>query len=1054
MKIFNKLLSVMLVAGVAFGFLGAPALDIRRAVQAEGQAPTVTLTTTPLAPSATQPAAEPTQTVEAPNGSPTTPPTGPVTLTPTQTPGEPPVTPTQAITPLPSETPLPVLPTSTAPAPEPTQTFTAAPAETFKWDLEIDLAPAQAASLRSDSLMSQGLAEGGVSVNITGNKMALSGNKNLAQVQKALFDNLKSKADFLGGPAEINLHLPANSGQIISLALESRLTAGYSWEAMPADGPSFTRISPPEFTPHSQSLGSAEIEQFNVKANASGAGTIKLVYRRPFEANQPTHASLNIWMPDSQPKIDLSNPDRTILPEDSTASSPGDENNSNAEVSAASLPASFDWRTKGVVSAIRDQGACGSCWAFGTVGIMESAVKIATGITTDLSEQFLVSCNKDGWGCNGGNMLANKYHKDTLGLDQTQIGAVFEFDMPYTASDSPCSIIVNHPYRLSDWQFVTGSEFTSPTVDQIKNAIYTYGPVEAGVYAGSAFQGYTGGIFSTNETDPTYPGWPNHMINLVGWDDAGQYWILRNSWGSWWGESGYMRIKYGTSLVGFGATWAIYPKPVIVMAAPTLVSPNASSLINENVPELTWGSVSNANTYQVQISGLSTFASTVQDVAGGVGILTYTATPLADGKWYWRVRGLNSANTPGPWSSSRYFTVDTTPPPIPVLSAPANGSSPVGTPTFSWKASSTATYYQFEYNTASNPGAFVYQSGDLSTTSLKPPLMAATNPPTVFYWFVRAEDAAGNWSGWSSPFTVTIQPPTPAAPALDTPATGLMTNIIAPELKWKSVSYGTTFELQIDNNSSFKPLPLTEDYLAISSLSYTTDALPEGKYYWRVRAQNVNGVAGAWSSSRYFTVDITPPLKPVLSAPSNGSSPVGTPTFSWKASATATRYQFEYNNANNPGAFLFQSGVLTTTSYKPPTIPATNPPTLLYWFVRAEDAAGNLSGWSDPFTVSIKPPTPAAPALSAPASGDQTTATSLALSWLAVTYGNTYQIQIDDSSGFSSPNYTYMSAVGALSDTVGPLPLGKWYWRVRAVNVNSVYGSWSSSRNFKIIPSG
>jgi hypothetical protein len=330
--------------------------------------------------------------------------------------------------------------------------------------------------------------------------------------------------------------------------------------------------------------------------------------------------------------------------------------------------------------------------------------------------------------------------------------------------------------------------------------------------------------------------------------------------------------------------------------------------------------------------------------------------------------------------------------------------------------------------------------------------MPATKPPTVFYWFVRAEDTAGNWSGWSDPSAVTIQPPTPAAPGLDTPATGLVMNNTAPELKWKSVSYGATFELQIDHNSSFSSLPLTKDYLTISDLNYIIDALPEGKFYWRVRAQNVNGVSGAWSSSRYFTVDITPPLKPALSAPGNGSSPVGTPTFSWKTAATATRYQFEYNNANNPDAFIYRSGELTATTHKPPTIPATNPPTILYWFVRAEDTAGNWSGWSDPFTVTIQPPVPAAPALSAPASGYQTVAISLDLSWLAVTYGNTYQIQIDDSSGFTSPNYTYTSDVGALSDMVGPLPPGKWYWRVRSFNVNNVSSPWSSSRNFRINP--
>ena len=91
--------------------------------------------------------------------------------------------------------------------------------------------------------------------------------------------------------------------------------------------------------------------------------------------------------------------------------------------------------------------------------------------------------------------------------------------------------------------------------------------------------------------------------------------------------------------------------------------------------------------------------------------------------------------------------------------------------------------------------------------------------------------------------------------------------------------------------------------------------------------------------------------------------------------------------------------------------------------------------------------------MSAPASGYATNATSLGLSWNAVAYGHTYQIQIDDSSTFTTPNYTYTSDVDALSDVVGPLLIGNWYWRVRALNINSVPGSWSTSRYFRIYPS-
>jgi hypothetical protein len=288
------------------------------------------------------------------------------------------------------------------------------------------------------------------------------------------------------------------------------------------------------------------------------------------------------------------------------------------------------------------------------------------------------------------------------------------------------------------------------------------------------------------------------------------------------------------------------------------------------------------------------------------------------------------------------------------------------------------------------------------------------------------------------------------APVLDTPATGLITNNTALELKWKSVPYGATFDLQIDDSSSFSPLPLKQEHLAISGLSHLIDPLAEGKVYWRVRARNVNGVASSWSSSRYFTVDIVAPLKPVLSAPINGSLPLGTPTFSWKASATASRYQFEYNNASNSDVFIYRSAELTTLTHKPPTMAATNPPTTFYWFVRAKDAAGNWSGWSDPFTVTIRPLIPTAPLLVIPPSAVVTSDTTPAFMWGSVLYGNTYQIQINTVATFLPPGQDSIGSAGVTFYIPTPLSNARYYWRVRAINLNGELGPWSTVRTITI----
>jgi hypothetical protein len=176
------------------------------------------------------------------------------------------------------------------------------------------------------------------------------------------------------------------------------------------------------------------------------------------------------------------------------------------------------------------------------------------GSDVNASEQFLVSCNNDGYSCNGG-WFAHNYHANTLGKLQPVAGSVLEADMPYTISNGSCKVVSNHPNRISSWSYVAG--YTVPSVDQIKNAIYTYGSVAATVCVGSAFQGYRSGVFATDESAACGSGKVNHGIVLVGWDDATQSWILRNSWGPSWAEQGYMRIKYGTSNVGFGASYVV-----------------------------------------------------------------------------------------------------------------------------------------------------------------------------------------------------------------------------------------------------------------------------------------------------------------------------------------------------------------------------------------------------------------------------------------------------------------------------------------------------------------
>lgn len=226
------------------------------------------------------------------------------------------------------------------------------------------------------------------------------------------------------------------------------------------------------------------------------------------------------------------------------------------------LPESFDWRELGGCTPIKSQGGCGSCWAFGTVGALECNIKIRDSVTVDLSEQWLVSCNSDDWGCDGG-WFAHKYHqwkKDPC----YQTGAVLESEFPYRASDLPCGCPYSHPYLIQGYAFIAG-EHSVPSVEAIKQAIMTYGPVSVAVVSTAAMHAYTGGVFNQNMS-----GAINHAVVLVGWDDTQGtegIWIMRNSWGAWWGEGGYMRIEYGCCHIGYAASYVDYPGAVRIVTA-------------------------------------------------------------------------------------------------------------------------------------------------------------------------------------------------------------------------------------------------------------------------------------------------------------------------------------------------------------------------------------------------------------------------------------------------------------------------------------------------------
>jgi len=191
----------------------------------------------------------------------------------------------------------------------------------------------------------------------------------------------------------------------------------------------------------------------------------------------------------------------------------------------------------------------------------------------------------------------------------------------------------------------------------------------------------------------------------------------------------------------------------VLLPAPALQFPGQNQVINSTTPAFNWSSVANAGHYEIVIANDNAFGSVVE-TQNNITTLPFTPlNPLADGTYYWRVRTYNPANVEGPWSAVRTFTVDTAGPAAPINSSPTDAATVRPTPTFRWSRPATAVHYEFKYDNDADLLSPIYTASG-PNPSRKPPKMAAG----TFYWQVRARDAAGNWSNWSTAFTITIQP--------------------------------------------------------------------------------------------------------------------------------------------------------------------------------------------------------------------------------------------------------------------------------------------------------
>merc|ERR1712151_1255596 len=190
------------------------------------------------------------------------------------------------------------------------------------------------------------------------------------------------------------------------------------------------------------------------------------------------------------------------------------------------LAASVDWRSKGAVTPVKNQGQCGSCWAFSTVGGLEGAWQINTGSLTSMSEQQLVDCSKQNSGRQGGLM-------DSAFQFEEGVNVATESSYPYTGSAGSCK---GSGYQTAIPRGgVTGYRDVAKSASALQSALQT-GPLSVAIEADqSAFQHYSGGVITSGCGTQL-----DHGVTAVGY--SGDYFIVKNSWGSSWGQGGYVNI--------------------------------------------------------------------------------------------------------------------------------------------------------------------------------------------------------------------------------------------------------------------------------------------------------------------------------------------------------------------------------------------------------------------------------------------------------------------------------------------------------------------------------
>jgi parallel beta-helix repeat protein len=389
---------------------------------------------------------------------------------------------------------------------------------------------------------------------------------------------------------------------------------------------------------------------------------------------------------------------------------------------SVSMPTAFDWHTLGGqdwLSPVKNQGSCGSCWAFSACGTVEGQFNVTTGnpgLDLDLAEQYLISCTSAGT-CSGG-WPSSSFAAMISGIPD-------EACFPYKAMNAPCSLCSNWSSRLSR---LNSYGYVQASASAIKNYLYTVGPLSVCIRWGD--------IYSDNGMlRCTVDGPINHAIVMTGFDDVQGCWIIKNSWGSTWNGDGYARFAYGecsieaycygVTVKTAATTQAINPLP---QSGQTGVALDA---------HLSWTAGSGTTSHNVYFGSSNPPAFAASQTSTGFTPPALTAATT----YYWRVDEVGASGT----VAGTLWSFTTMAPPGKASSPyPADGATGVKGAILSFKPGTEALSHDVYFGAVS-PGAFV---ANQTGSTFNP---GQLEPNTTYYWRIDEHNALGSTVGdvWS-----------------------------------------------------------------------------------------------------------------------------------------------------------------------------------------------------------------------------------------------------------------------------------------------------------------